>query len=155
MAFNRKPEKQILQQHRFEEFNQNSISKLISLRSTTHWHVLAESEQLQRESWNNTLSGPLAIGPHRVGAQELLACYLLIMLDHFREHWWGPPRTSTTASCRPLSVLPQGVSQTGRVARELACPGGKTTGLFCGEKVYHQQLDYSNPQGGYQIQTFG
>ena len=83
MAFNRKPKKQILLQHRFEEFNQNSISKLISLRSTTHWHVLTESEQLQRESWNNTLSGPLAAGPHRVGAQGPLACHFLT-LDRFR-----------------------------------------------------------------------
>lgn len=82
MAFNRKPEKQILQQHRFEEFNQNSISKLISLRSTTHWHVLAESEQLQKESRNNTLSGPLAIGLRWVGAPRPAGCRL--MQDHFR-----------------------------------------------------------------------
>lgn len=43
MAFNRKPEKQILQRHRFVEFNQNSISKLISLRpGIARWHVPAE-----------------------------------------------------------------------------------------------------------------
>lgn len=76
MAFNRKPEKQILQQHRFEEFNQNSISKLISLRSTTHWHVLADSEQLQKASWNNTLSGAPAAGPHQPGAQAFLTSTL-------------------------------------------------------------------------------
>lgn len=95
MAFNRKPEKQILQQHRFEEFNQNSISKLISLRSTTHWHVLAESEQLQRESWNNTLSGPLAAG-HTVwelGATGLLSPNA----GPRREQRGGPPGVSPTA----------------------------------------------------------
>lgn len=142
MAFNRKPEKQILQQHRFEEFNQNSISKLISLRSTTHWHVLAESEQLQIESWNNTLSGPLAAGPHRVGAWGPLACHLL-MLDHVRSIEEGLTYSIlqvwvvTAAAVGVLRLGAQllgGGSQKGRVARELAQPQGKslqsTAGLF-------------------------
>lgn len=125
MAFNRKPEKQILQQHRFEEFNQNSISKLISLRSTTHWHVLAESEQLQRESWNNTLSGPLAAVPHCVRARGLLACHLLIQ-GHFRgsdedllmPHLQHPASLSGHCCCSG--------SQKSRVARELAWSWGKS-----------------------------
>lgn len=125
MAFNRKAEKQILQQHRFEEFNQNSISKLISLRSTTHWHVLAESEQLQRESWNNILSRPLTARPHCVRARGLPACHLLI-LDHLRsiDEDLPVPHLQHPASLSCHCCHKEG-PQKGRVARELAWPWQK------------------------------
>lgn len=62
MAFNRKPKKQILQQHRFEEFNQNSISKLISLRSissvrTMEWksNEISLSLLQERHRWRDRL----------------------------------------------------------------------------------------------------
>lgn len=145
MAFNRKPEKQILRQYRFEEFNQNSISKLISLRSTTHWHVLAESEQLQRESWNNTLSGPLAAGPHRAGGWGA-AGLPPPSAGPLQKHWWEPPGISPTASCKcGLSPPPlQEGSQKGGVARELALPQGKSL---------RPQQGYSSLPKGVPIQT--
>lgn len=132
MAFNRKPEKQILQQHRFEEFNQNSISKLISLRSTTHWHVLADSEQLQKASWNNTLSGAPAAGPHQPGAQAFLTSTL-----------GGPGPGPRGGSARALRLW-RGAFAEGQ-------GGQRTTGA--GEAVYGNCWDYFNPQQGYQIQT--
>lgn len=133
MAFNRKPEKQILQQHRFEEFNQNSISKLISLRSRTHWHVLAESEQLRRESWNNTLSGPLAVGPHSVGAQGRWPASSWCWTTSgalMRTSWC----LTSSIQRAGLSVPQQGASRKGGVTRELVWLWKKsfwsTAGLF-------------------------